>query len=108
MGVCADKFDLDAFYVVGTSSGKIRNLPDDQQPPEGSSHPFIAKIHASSLTSVWLKHFTFSNSEDADGPDATAYGCAVSPAEEGGSNIVKAYLHDYQYDQVEGRQCMHA
>jgi len=88
MGVCADKFDLDAFYVVGTSSGKIRNLPDDQQPPEGSSHPFIAKIHASSLTSVWLKHFTFSNSEDADGPDATAYGCAVSPAEEGGSNIV--------------------
>jgi hypothetical protein len=50
--VCNDRFDNDAFYVVGSSAGKIRSLPDDQQPPVGSVHVFVAQINVNTLSTI--------------------------------------------------------
>ncbi|KAL3925155.1 MAG: hypothetical protein SGILL_000597 [Bacillariaceae sp.] len=58
--VCNDRFDHNAFYVVGTSGGKVRNIPDEQQAPAGSMHAFVAKIQVQGLNASWLKHFTMS------------------------------------------------
>ena len=75
--VCNDRFDNDAFYVVGSSAGKIRSLPDDQQPPVGSVHAFVAKINVNTLSANRLKHFTMTI--PGGGPvNAEALACSVT------------------------------
>ena len=77
LGVCTDVFDESAMYVVGKSQGKIRDLSDDQQPPEGTTHAFVAKVKIETLTAEWLHHFTMQANQDALA-HAAAYGCAVT------------------------------
>jgi hypothetical protein len=84
--VCNDRFDHDAFYVVGTSAGKVRSLPDDQQPPEGSFHAYLAKISIKGLSADWLKHFTMT--VPGEGPVyGEALACTVTHDDDG-NNIV--------------------
>ncbi|KAG7361781.1 hypothetical protein IV203_036882 [Nitzschia inconspicua] len=84
--VCNDRFNHDAFYVVGTSAGKVRSLPDDQQPPEGSFHAFVAKISIKGLSADWLKHFTMMIPGGGPGY-GEALACTVTH-ETDGKNIV--------------------
>jgi hypothetical protein len=84
--VCNDRFDHDAFYVVGTSGGKVRNVPDDQQAPEGSMHAFVAKINVQGLNAVWLKHYTMSI-PDGGQVFGEALACTVTP-DTYGKNVV--------------------
>jgi len=60
LNVCNDRFDHDAIYVVGKSEGHIRDLSDAEQPPEGSTHAFVAKVDLQTMRAQWLKHFTMS------------------------------------------------
>ncbi len=83
--VCNDRYDHDAFYVVGASAGKVRDLSDDEQPPEGTTHAFVAKVNLETLTAEWLKHFTMQASSGL--AEASAYGCVVT-SEVNGSNLV--------------------
>lgn len=83
--VCNDRYDQNAFYVVGASQGKIRDLSDDQQPPEGTTHAFVAKVSLETLTAEWLKHFTMQSTDGL--AQASAYGCAVT-SETNGDNLV--------------------
>ena len=86
LNVCNDRFDHDAFYVVGKSMGKIREIPDDQQPPEGSVHAYVAKVDLKTLNAVWLKHFTMKNSGGGK-MESEALACTVTP-DTNGRNIV--------------------
>lgn len=84
--VCNDRFDHDAFYVVGASMGKVRDLGDDEQPPEGSVHAFVAKVDLEELGALWLQHFIMTI--PGGGPvTAKALACTVTPDFEG-ENIV--------------------
>jgi len=86
LNVCNDRFDHDAFYVVGKSKGKIRDIADDQQPPEGSIHAYVAKVDLRTLGATWLKHFTMKIPNG--GPvSGEALACTVTP-DSNGRNIV--------------------
>lgn len=85
--ICNDRYNQDAFYVVGASQGKIRDLADDQQPPEGTTHAFIAKINLETLTALWLKHFTMTPTNSSTLAEASAYGCAVT-SDPNGRNLI--------------------
>jgi len=86
LNVCNDRFDHDAFYVVGKSKGKIRDIADDQQPPEGSIHAYVAKVDLRTLGATWLKHFTMKIPNG--GPvNGEALACTVTP-DSNGRNIV--------------------
>lgn len=85
--VCNDRFDQDAFYVVGSSEGKVRDLSDFEQPPEGTTHGFIAKVQLESLTAEWLKHFTMRPGTNNPLAQGAAYGCSVVNQGEG-NNLV--------------------
>jgi hypothetical protein len=86
LNVCNDRFDHDAFYVVGKTMGKIRDIPDDQQPPEGSVHAYVAKVDLKTLGALWLKHFTMTL--PSGGPvEAEALACTVTP-DSNGLNVV--------------------
>jgi len=84
--VCNDRFDHDAIYVVGKSEGHIRDLSDAEQPPEGSTHAFVAKVNLKSLRAEWLKHFTMTIPGDGV-RHAEALSCTVTP-DSNGDNIV--------------------
>jgi hypothetical protein len=84
--ICEDRVGGDSFYVVGTSEGKIRDLPDDNQPPEGTTTAFIAKVRLEDLTTVWIKHFTMT-SPDGGPMDGDAEACVVTN-DASGKNIV--------------------
>mmetsp|Transcript_15619 Transcript_15619/g.38974 ORF Transcript_15619/g.38974 Transcript_15619/m.38974 type:complete len:1775 (-) Transcript_15619:91-5415(-) len=86
LNVCDDRFDNDAFYIVGTSMGTVRGLEEDQQPPQGSLHGFVAKIKTDTLQEEWLKHFTMT-SPTGGIVEGEALACAVTLESEG-SNIV--------------------
>ena len=86
LNVCNDRFDHDAFYVVGSTAGKVRTLPDDQQPPEGSVHAFVAKIGLKELGAEWLRHFTMSLPSGGV-VTGEALACTVVPDTEG-QNVV--------------------
>eukprot|EP00531_Pseudo-nitzschia_arenysensis_P009071 CAMPEP_0116153894 /NCGR_PEP_ID=MMETSP0329-20121206/21488_1 /TAXON_ID=697910 /ORGANISM="Pseudo-nitzschia arenysensis, Strain B593" /LENGTH=1785 /DNA_ID=CAMNT_0003650833 /DNA_START=191 /DNA_END=5549 /DNA_ORIENTATION=- len=60
LNVCNDRFDHDSIYVVGKSEGHIRDLSDADQPPEGSTHAYVAKVDLETMRAQWLKHFTMS------------------------------------------------
>ena len=77
LGVCTDVFDESAIYVVGKSQGKVRDLSDAEQPPEGTTHAFVAKVKIETLTAEWLQHFTMQANQDVLA-QAAAYGCAVT------------------------------
>ena len=86
LNICNDRFDHDAFYVVGKTMGKIRDIPDDQQPPEGSVHAYVAKVDLKTLGAMWLKHFTMKM--PGGGPvEAEALACTVTP-DSNGRNVV--------------------
>jgi len=84
--VCNDRFDHDAFYVVGKSMGKIRDIADADQPPEGSVHAYVAKVDLKTLGATWLKHFTMTVPGGGK-VEAEALACAVTP-DSNGQNIV--------------------
>jgi hypothetical protein len=84
-GVCADPFDQDAVYIVGKTMGKIRDLADDQQLPDGSIHAFVAKIHLHVLGVTWSKHFTMTSGQSSEA--AEAFGCVVTPEDDGNSLV---------------------
>jgi hypothetical protein len=83
-GVCADHHERnhDHFFIVGSTDGKIKNLPDNEQPPEGSTHAFVARIRSDDLSPEWIKHFTTS-SPAGGSMVAEAMACAVSANREG-------------------------
>jgi len=87
MNVCNDRFDNDAFYVVGASQGKVRGLSDSQQPPAGTTHAFIAKVSVESLTAQWLQHFTMQAPSSGGTAQASALACAVT-TQGNGNNLV--------------------
>jgi hypothetical protein len=76
LGVCSDVFDESSVYLVGKTKGKVRDLSDDEQPPEGTIHAYVAKVKVETLTAEWLKHFTMQANVDV--ALAAAYGCAVT------------------------------
>jgi hypothetical protein len=84
--ICNDRFDHDAFYVVGKSEGHIRDLSDEEQPPQGSSHAYVAKVNLKSLTAEWLIHFTMTVPGDGM-MHGEALSCTVTPDSDG-ENIV--------------------
>jgi len=86
LNVCNDRFDHDAFYVVGKTKGKIRDLSDVDQPPAGSTHAYVAKVNLKSLKAVWLKHFIMTN-DDGGVLDGESLACTVTP-DTNGENII--------------------
>ena len=84
--VCNDRFDHDAIYVVGKSEGHIRDLSEEDQPPAGSSHAYIAKVDLESMKAEWLYHFTMSIPGDGE-MNGEALACTVTH-DENGENIV--------------------
>jgi hypothetical protein len=86
LNVCNDRFDHNAIYVVGKSEGHIRDLSDEDQPPEGSTHAYIAKVDLETMRAQWLKHFTMSIPGDGMMHGA-ALACTVTHDDEG-ENIV--------------------
>lgn len=86
LNVCNDRFDHDAIYVVGKSEGHIRDLSDADQPPEGSSHAYVAKVNLETMRAEWLKHFTMSILGDGM-MQGEALACTVTP-DSNGENIV--------------------
>jgi len=84
--VCDDRFDHDSIYVVGKSMGKIRDIADDEQPPEGSTHAFVAKVNLKTLGASWLKHFTMTSTGGGK-LEAEALACTVT-SDVNGENIV--------------------
>mmetsp|Transcript_7779 Transcript_7779/g.22798 ORF Transcript_7779/g.22798 Transcript_7779/m.22798 type:complete len:1829 (+) Transcript_7779:292-5778(+) len=86
LNVCNDRFDHDSFYVVGRSMGKIRDLSDDEQPPEGSSHAYVAKVDLKTLGAKWLKHFTMVAPNDGK-TEGEALACTVT-RDSNGDNVV--------------------
>ena len=49
--ICVDRHERnhDSFYIVGSTDGKIKNLPDNEQPPEGTTHAFVAKVRTDEI-----------------------------------------------------------
>lgn len=86
LNACNDRFDHDAFYVVGKSMGKIRDIPDDQQPADGSVHAYVAKVDLKTLNALWLKHFTMTKAGGGI-VEGEALACTVTP-DTNGRNIV--------------------
>lgn len=76
-GVCTNPFAAEAVYVVGMSQGKVRDLSDAEQPPDGTTHAFVAKVKVETLTAEWLHHFVMDPGTDSLA-QAAAYGCAVT------------------------------
>ena len=86
LNICNDRFDHDAIYVVGKSKGHIRDLSDDDQPPDGSTHAYVAKVHLETMRAQWLKHFTMSVPGNGI-MHGEALSCTVTHDDEG-DNIV--------------------
>jgi hypothetical protein len=88
-GVCQDRHparNLDYFYIVGSTNGKIRNLSDNEQLPEGSTHAFVARVNMDDLSAEWIKDFTMT-SPDRESVAADALDCAVHINESGESIV---------------------
>jgi len=86
LNVCNDRFDHDAIYVVGRSEGHIRDLSDADQPPEGSTHAYVAKVNLKTMRAEWLNHFVMSIPGDGV-MHGEALACTVTP-DNNGENIV--------------------
>lgn len=86
LNVCNDRFDHDAIYVVGKSQGHIRDLSDADQPPEGSTHAYVAKVNLKTMRAEWLNHFIMSIPGDGV-MHGEALACTVTP-DSNGENIV--------------------
>jgi len=79
--VCINRFDQDSIYIVGATDEVLPGYP------EGSTHPFIAKIDLNGLTRVWRAHLPM-DTDFSNPPEAHGLGCAVAPDSVGG----KVYL----------------
>mmetsp|Transcript_8769 Transcript_8769/g.21413 ORF Transcript_8769/g.21413 Transcript_8769/m.21413 type:complete len:1810 (+) Transcript_8769:297-5726(+) len=86
LNICNDRFDHDAVYVVGKSAGHIRDLSDAEQPPDGSTHAFVAKVNLETMRAEWLNHFTMSIPGNGV-MHGEAVACSVTP-DTNGQNIV--------------------
>jgi hypothetical protein len=86
-GICVDKFNPNAVFLVGGTKGKIRTLDKDHQLPEGDIHSFVAKIQLDTLELIWTKHFTMEAGPGSDPAEAAAFSCAVAPGE-GSKNAI--------------------
>jgi hypothetical protein len=96
-GVCQDRHparNLDFFYIVGSTAGKISDLSDSEQLPEGSTHAFVTRIKMDDLSVEWTKHITMASSDG--GPShSEALDCAVHVNESGDSIL---YVGGTVYD----------
>ncbi|KAG7349204.1 hypothetical protein IV203_011801 [Nitzschia inconspicua] len=88
-GLCQDRHparNMEYFYIVGSTAGKIRNLSDEEQLPEGSTHAFVARVNMDDLSAEWIKHFTMSSPDDSS-MKSEALDCAVHINESGESIV---------------------
>lgn len=86
-GICVDKFNPNAIFLVGGTKGKIRTLDQDHQLPEGDIHSYIVKIELDTLDIIWIKHFTMQSGPGSVTAEAAAFSCVVAPGE-GSRNAV--------------------
>jgi hypothetical protein len=86
-GVCVDKFNPNAVFLVGGTKGKIRTIDEDHQLPEGDIHSFVVKIELDTLEVIWTKHFTMEAGPGSITAEAAAFSCVVAPGE-GSKNAV--------------------
>ncbi|KAL3919129.1 MAG: hypothetical protein SGILL_003910 [Bacillariaceae sp.] len=94
--VCVDHHERnhDYFFIVGSTDGKVRHLADNEQPPAGSTHAFVAKVRTDDLSAEWIKHFTMSNPAGGS-VSSESTSCAVSANAEGDSVVyVGGTVHD--------------
>jgi hypothetical protein len=86
-GICVDKFNPNAVFLVGGTKGKIRTLDQDHQLPEGDIHTYVVKVQLDTLEVIWTKHFTMEAGPGYVNAEAAAFSCAVAPGE-GSKNAV--------------------
>jgi hypothetical protein len=83
LGMCHDSNDDSAFYIVGGTKGKMLNA-EITKTPDGSTHAFLLKIDADSLSTMWtvqlgaLHSSRGDHSETSTPTTAKAFDCAVS------------------------------
>lgn len=61
------------FYVVGSTTGLMRNIPNAPTNPNGAKSPFVMKISVETMETVWIQQL-FTNGTS----DAVAYSCSVT------------------------------
>ncbi|KAL3910423.1 MAG: hypothetical protein SGILL_007695, partial [Bacillariaceae sp.] len=94
--VCVDHHERnhDSFFIVGSTDGKIKNLPDNEQPPDGTTHAFVAKVRTDDLSAQWIKHFTMTHPTGGS-MASEALSCAASANSDGDEVVyVGGTVHD--------------
>ncbi len=78
LGICHDPDDSSSFYIVGSTQGQMPGATITTPMIEGSTHAFLLKVDAESLTTIWTVQIGAEFPND-DGPTtAKAFDCVVS------------------------------
>jgi len=78
LGICDDPDDPSSFYIVGSTQGQMPGATITTPMIEGSTHAFLLKVDANTLTTSWTYQIG-AEFADKDGPTtAKAFDCIVS------------------------------
>jgi len=84
LGMCHDPNDDSSFYIVGGTKGKMPYAEKITDTPDGSTHAFLLKVDANSLSTMWTVQLGALHSSHGDDGEkltpttAKAFDCAVS------------------------------